>query len=173
MNLNEERYSKKSRLVKLERLIEEQRQFLKQEQEKLDMLEEEYNNEKKSVLPILLFRLNETIQMPVNAKDWIFEYVYYLPDLDDFQFIFKHTAYEFLPNTLDLRESFKNMGVPEYAFPERAYDYQNEISEAAATVKMEIHSFIKSNPDTSWEELGEFLLSKFKKDDIKKRQLKK
>lgn len=66
-----------------------------------------------------------------------------------------------MPNALDLRESFIDMGVPNKVFPGGAWNYDNEIKEAVSILKNEINSFMLSNIDSSWNELGTFLVDKF------------
>lgn len=161
MDLVLEKIVKISNVLALKNEIEHKRKHIKQEQEELKMLEEAYNKEQKSSLPILLFVIDETLPMPDDIRDYNYEYVYYCPDLDDIKCIVEHKSEKLLPNAIDLRESFIDMGVPNKVFPGGAWNYGNEIKEAVSILKNEINSFMLSNIDSSWNELGTFLVDKF------------
>lgn len=168
MDLVSEKVVKISNVLALKNAIENKRKHIKQEQEELKMLEEAYGKEQESSLPILLFVIDETLPMPDDIRDYNYEYVYYCPDLDDIKCIVEHKREELLPNAIDLRESFIDMGVPQKIFPGGAYNYGNEIKEVVSIVKDEINSFMLSNIDSSWDALGTFLVDKFNEKDYVK-----
>lgn len=168
MGLVTERKDKISMLLTLRNEIESKREHISQEQEDLKKLEEMYRKEQESSLPILLFVIDETIPMPDDESDYNYEYVYYCPDLDGIKCIVEHEKGKLLTNAVDLRNSFMYMGVPEKAFPRKARNYSNEINKAVSIVKNEVNSFMASNNDSSWDELGRFLVDKFnEKDHVK------
>jgi len=103
--------------------------------------------------------------MPNDERDYNYEYVYYCPDLDDIKCIVEHKTEKFLPNSIDLRESFMDMGVPKKIFPGRAYNYGNEIKETVSILKNAINSFMLENMDSSWNSLGTFLVNKLNEKD--------
>lgn len=168
MDLVSEKIMKISNALSLKNAIESKRKQIKQEQEELQILEEAYKKGQEPSLPILLFVIDETLPMPNDERDYNYEYVYYCPDLDDIKCIVEHKMEKFLPNSIDLRESFMDMGVPKKVFPGRVYNYGNEIKEAVSILKNEINSFMLANMDSSWDSLGTFLVNKLNEKDYVK-----
>lgn len=74
------------KIIKIQELEKEIKHKILQIIEKgneLKILEEQYNQEKTSEIPILLFQIDESLAMPDDRSDYRYEYVYYCPDTDE------------------------------------------------------------------------------------------
>ena len=70
------------RIQELEKEIKQKRLQIIEKGNELKILEEQYNQEKTSKIPILLFQIDEYLAMPEDRSDYRYEYVYYYPDTD-------------------------------------------------------------------------------------------
>lgn len=157
-----DRQSKILRLKSLEELIKKQELVVSERKlavenakKDLDKLNQKYQKENVSELPILLFLINKTLPMPDDIDDWEFEYIYYCPDLDKVIYSSRHRSNEMLPNTIDLRSLFINFGMPERIWPRRAD--AKIIDEAVQVLKEQIEEIFSNYEINSWEELGRHL----------------
>lgn len=150
---------KKNQIKNLEKSIKEKELQIGQLKNELKTLQEEYNNIGYSMLPILLFVLDETLPMPDNDWDWRYEYIYYCPDLDKTKYIIEHKENKFLPHTLDLRDAFKEFEVPQKSWPKSAHDYSSEIDHAVFTLKEQINNLLDADKINSFSDLAEQLTS--------------
>ena len=77
-----DRTEKVRKLQELKKEIKRKELQIIKKQSELKILEEEYMQEETSELPILLFLIDETLPMPDEPRDFMYEYVYYCPDTD-------------------------------------------------------------------------------------------
>ena len=70
------------KIQELEKEIKQKRLQIIEKGNELKILEEQYNQEKTSKIPILLFQIDEHLPMPEDTSDYRYEYVYYYPDID-------------------------------------------------------------------------------------------
>ena len=77
-----DRTEKVRKLQELKKEIKRKELQIIEKQSELKILEEEYMQEETSELPILLFLIDETLPMPDEPRDFMYEYVYYCPDTD-------------------------------------------------------------------------------------------
>lgn len=154
MDRNEKIDKRKS----LEKLIEEKETLIKNEKQELKILKKQYDELDQSELPILMFLVDHTMPMP-DEKDYEYEFVYYCPDLDEVKYITKHKQSELLPNTVDLRNFFKTLGMPERIWPGRILDKNSRDKlEYALTIIMNIiEDLFSNNKINNWNDLGKFL----------------
>lgn len=153
---------KNTELNELKEAIRQKRELIKQEQQKLEKLENKFRNkdmENNSEYPILLFLVDQTPPMWDDTQDWERAFIYYFPDYDATKCIIRHRVDELLPNTIDMRESFKSLGMPERVFPGDAYhDYYDIVQKAVAILQpvakacFEIKEPIHENVEASNEE---------------------
>mgnify|MGYP004515329891 CR=1 FL=1 len=155
-----DREKKIKELKVLKEQIKQKESEIKNKQNELHTLKEQANKINESELPILLFTINETLPMPEDERDWEYEYVYYCPDLDEVKYIHKHKNNELLPNSIDLRNSFKIMGMPEHIWPSTIQsdpENYNKIEVVVSYLKDVINDLFKSQAINSWEELASCL----------------
>ena len=144
------------KIIKIQELEKERLQIIEKGNE-LKILEEQYNQEKTSEIPILLFQIDESLAMPDDRSDYRYEYVYYWHDTDEKKYIVRHSNEAFLPNTIDLRDYFLEFGISRKSYS--ALDYSSEIDMAISLLKSQINNLFDSNDIDSWEELGILLKS--------------
>lgn len=145
---------------------------IRQKEKELRELKAQYDAENVSELPILLFCIDQTIPMPDDERDYEYQYIYYCPDLDDVRCFTKHKRNEFLPNTIDLREQFENLGIPKRVWTADAYNqYYSIVMQAVSILESQIEGLFQSNVIKSWSDLGN-LLTKGKKEKGKEKVLK-
>ena len=148
------RNEKIMKIQKLEREMKQKRLEIIAKGDELKELEEKYNQAKASELPILLFQIDESLPMPDDRSDYRYEYVYYCPDTDKKLYIDQHSEEVFLPNTIDLRDSFSTFNVPRKSFPATALDYSSEINLAISILKSQIDDIFRHDTIDSWADLG-------------------
>lgn len=154
------RMEKIDKINEIFREIKEKEYKIKSIKEDLDILQKEYNEAIKSELPILMFLIDEHLPMPDDKKDWVYEYVYYLPDVDKLQYDYLHTRDEILGNAVDFREMFKDIGIPKRIWPgnvQYSREYNEKVSEAVAILREEIDKIFNTEDIDSWFELGIYL----------------
>lgn len=149
-----DRTEKVRKLQELKKEIKRKELQIIEKQNELKILEEEYTQEETSELPILLFLIDETLPMPDEPRDFMYEYVYYCPDTDKKLYIDQHSEEVFLPNTIDLRDSFSTFNVPRKSFPATALDYSSEINLAISILKSQIDDIFRHDTIDSWAGLG-------------------
>ncbi len=149
-----DRTSKISRLKSLKKLIDKQELILKAAQEDLEGLKEEYKRESISELPILLFEVDTTINMP-EPEDYEFTMVYYYPDLDKVSIFSRKYGTERPSNTLDLRDKFDKLGMPTHKYV--GNPDSDIVDEAVTYLKEQIEEIFKNEEINSWAELGKHL----------------
>ena len=123
-----------------------------------DYINKMTSDENKSELPILMFRVDETLTMPEFDHDWVWENVYYFPDLDCIKYIRFHSKNASLPKTIDLRDKFQDLGVPESLVFYRSveHDCRDKAEQAAARIKSEIEALYNSGLVHSWDDLAKY-----------------
>ena len=154
-----DRNEKIIKIQELEKEIKQKRLQIIEKENELKILEEQYNQEKTSEMPILLFQIDESLAMPDDRSDYRYEYVYYYPDTDEKKYIVRHSNEAFLSNTIDLRDCFLEFGIPRKSYSVSALDYSSEIDMAISLLKSQINNLFDSNDINSWEELGILLKS--------------
>ena len=163
-----DRTEKVRKLQELKKEIKRKELQIIKKQSELKILEEEYMQEETSELPILLFLIDETLPMPDEPRDFMYEYVYYCPDTDEKKYIVRHSNEEFLSNTIDLRDNFSSLLVPKKSYSTSALDYSTEIDMAVSLLKSQIDNLFDSKEISDWEELGTLLKTcSFKKEKSK------
>lgn len=155
-----------NRMEKIEKIKEISKEMKEKEHQiesikkELESLQKEYEETVKSDLPILMFLIDEHLPMPDDKKDWVYEYVYYLPDVDKLQYDYLHTKDEILENAIDLREKFKDIGIPERIWPgnvQYSKEYHEKLSKAVTILRKEIDKIFDTEDIDSWFELGIYL----------------
>jgi len=128
---------KNIKLKELREKVFQKRKLINEETEALKNLENELKNmENSSEYPMLLFMVDHTIPMWDDPCDWEFEGIYYFPDSDETRRIITSRRDQLLPNAIDLREDFKNLGMPERVWPGDAYyEYSDIIEKAVSTLR--------------------------------------
>ena len=154
-----DRNEKIIKIQELEKEIKQKKSQIIEKGNELKILEEQYNQEKTSEIPILLFQIDESLAMPDDRSDYRYEYVYYYPDTDEKKYIVRHSNEAFLSNTIDLRDCFLEFGIPRKSYSVSALDYSSEIDMAISLLKSQINNLFDSNDIDSWEELGILLKS--------------
>ena len=77
-----DRNEKIIKIQELEKEIKQKRLQIIEKGNELKILEEQYNQEKTSEIPILLFQIDDSLVMPDDGSGYRYEYVYYCPDTD-------------------------------------------------------------------------------------------
>ena len=135
-----DRNEKIIKIQELEKEIKQKRLQIIEKGNELKILEEQYNQEKTSEIPILLFQIDESLAMPDDRSDYRYEYVYYCPDTDEKKYIVRHSNEAFLSNTIDLRDCFLEFGIPRKSYSASALDYSSEIDMAISLLKSQINN---------------------------------
>lgn len=152
--------SKINKLKELESKILKERKLVLLHEEKLKLLEEKYKRESVSELPILLFSVDTTLPMPDDDEDYEYRYLYYYPDLNDIKIIIGDYKKKLLPNTLDLRDKFDNMGIPKRFWPGDPFiEYYQIVDKTVQFLKNVIEKIYLNNSINSLNELKEFMLN--------------
>ncbi len=123
--------------------------------EEINRLNIEYERESNSELSVLLFIVEESLPIALNDNDWKYEYIYYLPFIDEVKRVIKHSSLERLPNTVDLSKCFKNFGMPKYIYP--GVVDAKIIDEAVYILKEIIEEILNSGEIKPWEKLEYYL----------------
>lgn len=155
-----DRTKKIKELKRLKEQIQQKELEIKNKQNELHTLKEQVNKINESELPILLFTINETLPMPDDEKDWEYEYVYYCPDLDEVKYVYKHRNNELLPNSIDLRNTFKIVGMPEHIWPgsiQSDPENYNKVEFVISYLKDTINNLFETQTINSWKELAPYL----------------
>ena len=140
----------------LKKLINDKEKQIAEEEKQLKDLKQMLQQEKKSVIPILLFSIDRTLPMPDDERDYEYEYVYYYPDLDetDIKTATWYSKNSFLDNVIDMREFFKKVGIPSRIWPEGIYQYDKQLSFAVSQLKTIIDDLFASHSINSWNDLA-------------------
>ena len=153
-----DRLEKIRNLEELKKLITRKKQLIEKRKNELKELEEKYYKDSKSELPILLFSVDTTLSMPDDESDYEYRYLYYYPDFEKVDYRIGDYHRELLPNTIDLRESFKNIGIPKRFWPGDPYlEYKNETQIGVDIIKAIIDNILNNNNINSWTELKEYI----------------
>ena len=162
-----DRLEKIRNLERLKKIIIRKKQLIEERKNELKELEEKYYKDSKSELPILLFSVDTTLPMPDDESDYEYRYLYYYPDFEKVDYRIGDYHRDLLPNTIDLRESFKNIGIPKRVWPEDPYlEYKNETQIGIDIIKAIIDNILNNNIN-SWTELKEYILLNI--DEIKEK----
>ena len=154
-----DRLEKIRNLEELQQAITKKKELISMHENQLKLLEEKYKQESISELPILLFSVDITLPMPDDESDYDYCYFYYFPDFDNIKVLIGNYEKKLLPNTIDLRESFKNIKIPERVWPENPFiEYTNETQIGLDVIKAIIDSILNNNSINSWTELKEYIL---------------
>lgn len=154
-----DRFEKIRNLEELKKLITRKKQLIEKRENELKQLEEKYNKDSKSELPILLFSVDTTSPMPDDESDYEYRYFYYYPDLNDIKIMVGNYKKELLPNTIDLRESFKNIGMPKKFWSGLPFlEYKNETQFGVDIIKTIIDNILNNNIINTWAELKDYIL---------------
>lgn len=153
-----DRTEKIIRVRALEKLIDQKEKQIVEEEKELEVLEQRLKEESATEIPVLLFLINETLPMPDDYYDYTYKYVYYCPDLDEVKCIIKHSRNEFFPNVVDMRNFFKEIGIPIKIWPGSVeYDYSDELDYAVSLLKTMIDDLFASNSINDWNDLASLL----------------
>ena len=145
------------KIEKVEKIIEqivEKYAIIEKETKELKELEEKLKAANTSEMPVLLFTIDETLPMADDFKDYEYENVYYFPDLDIIKNKFTHERESFLPNTIDMRDFFKNMGVPKKRWPGQSYEFNSQIDCAISMLRAMIDELASTTEINSWEDFA-------------------
>ena len=145
----------------LQKLIQRKKRLISKRQEELQELEKEYSKERESECSILMFSFDTTCPMPDDESEYTYQYIYYLADLNIFEYISTDFLRLSLPrdaNIIDFRDSFKGMGIPKSCWPENPYiKYYDLIKRAAIILKEIIDNILENNQIDSWKELHSYI----------------
>ena len=147
------RYEKRDKYYALRNLIKEKESLIKNEETLLTRLKEEAKTYIPEV-PILLFLIDETAPMPDLDSDYLYEYIYYTPDMDTITYTRSHYKDRFLPNYIDMRKFFNEIPVPERENSVCSYKYSNEINYAVTKLKEIIDELFETKNINTWQELS-------------------
>ena len=132
------------------------------------LLEGEYDKLKEMELPILLFITKINPEEIYQEKDYEFNYryqnVYYFPDLNIIKTNIEYGSMNILPNTIDLTDSFKDLGIPKTSMRTCFGDYYEIINKASIIVRNILGNILENNAINSWNELRNYMVSN--KDEI-------
>lgn len=149
-----DRTEKTIRIKSLKELIKQKETQIAVEENKLKILKKKLQEESATEIPVLLFLIDETLPMPDDYRDYEYEYIYYCPDLDEVKRITRHSRDEFLPNVVDMREFFKEVGIPQKIWPGSSDNYSDELNYSVSLLKTIIDDLFVSKNINSWNDLA-------------------
>lgn len=150
----------------LKKVIRIQERQVEEAQAELKKLQEELEAAQTSEMPILLFLIDHTMPMPDSVRDYEYRGYYYLPEFNRIDERWYRGCWqediEFLPGTLDWRERFKDLRVPEKMWPGDLRDYcaeryPNPLTVAANRVRGEIFQILATSQVKTWKGLAQKL----------------
>ena len=144
-----DRFTKINEINNLKSAINKQKHLVEEELRRLHTLESEYAKTSLIELPILLFTLKDL------KEDNI--YVYYYADLNKVDFISQEK--EFLPNEIDLRNTFDSLNMPSIINKDNAVESSEKIDYAVNLLASKIDELFSQYDIKSWQELSIYLQS--------------
>lgn len=153
MNINE----KINRISKLEELVKKQKMIVAKEEKKLQFLEKKLKKEEMSESPILMFKIDETMEGPKDIIVHKYECIYYFPDLDTIKTITTYHHCDYLPNYIDMTEYFKDIDIPTKKYIYRIEMDQDKLDYATEQIRKIINFILATEYINNWNELPEKL----------------
>ena len=144
-----DRFTKINEINNLKDAINKQKHLVEEELRRLHLLESEYSKTVVIELPILLFTLKDL------KEDNI--YVYYYADLNKVDFVSKEN--KILPNAIDLKNTFKNLNMPDVISEDNAVESSEKIDYAVNLLTTKIDELFSQYDINSWQELSVYLQS--------------
>ena len=100
-------------------------------------------------------KIDETLPMPNNESDIKYEYIYYCPDIDMVKRVIEQKENKYLPNTIDMRGIFQNVGIPSKIWPTESFE--DEVNYSASLMKDIISELFLKNQINSWTDIEQLL----------------
>lgn len=148
-----------NRLNELNKKILYEKKIILLHEEKLKLLEEKYKESSISELPILLFSVDTTWPMPDDYDEYEYQYLYYYPDFDTVKQLIGDYKRELLPNTIDLREQFKSIGIPKKLWTSIPFaKYKDEVDNSIIIIREVINDIFQNVSINSWKRLREYMI---------------